>query len=147
MNYPDIRTYYNDKRQHFINPNVHRTHFLGRSALDVRWRMHTPVAKAGKGGLLFELELEMPGFKKEDIQINLDNDILTVKGKKKKLEKPASIYVIREFDVDVIERKFKLKEGVRYEKIDAEYNNGILKITFLDVVDDNGSSHRKIEIL
>ena len=147
MNYQNIRSYYNDKRQHFIDPSIHRTHFLGRSALDVRWRMHAPVVKAGKEGLLFELELEMPGFRKEDIQINLDNDILTVKGKKKKFEKPTSKYIVREFDVDVLERKFKLKKGIRYEKINAEYINGVLKITFLDVEDENISSHRKVEIL
>ena len=147
MNYPDIRSYYNDKRQHFIDPNVHRTHFLGRSALDVRWRMRVPADNKGKKGWLFELEIEMPGFRKEDIHINLDNDILTVKGKKKKFERPVSNFILREFDVDVLERKFKLKKGVRYEKINAEYKNGVLKIAFFDVEDDNILSHRKVEIL
>ncbi|MFT5385326.1 MAG: HSP20 family protein [Saprospiraceae bacterium] len=147
MNHPDIKSYFRDKRQHFIDPHIHGTHFLGRNAMDVRWRMKNPATNFRQEGFLFELKIAMPGFIKKDIQIHINNNILTVKGKKKKLEETPSEYILREFDVEVLERKFKLGKGIAYEKINAEYTNGILKITFIDLEGNKELSHREIEVL
>lgn len=78
----------------------------------------------------FELELAIPGRKKEDFNIEVDKNELTISAEKKSedavLEKD---YTRREFTYDSFKRVFSLPETVDVDKINASYENGILKFT------------------
>lgn len=82
----------------------------------------------------FGLELLLPGFKKEDVQINYHEHLLTVKAelpedKENGKDKEAFKYENREFGVYNFERKFKVPKTVDAEKISAQFENGVLKLT------------------
>lgn len=81
----------------------------------------------------FRLELQLPGFKKEDVQLNFHENILTVKvelpEKGEEKENESSEYQHREFGVYSFERKFKVPKDVDAEKIEAHFENGILELT------------------
>jgi HSP20 family protein len=80
----------------------------------------------------FRLELLLPGFKKEDVQLNYHENILTVKVElpEDKEEKQEEFkYERREFGVYSFERKFKVPKTVDAEKINARFENGILELT------------------
>lgn len=75
----------------------------------------------------FEIELAVPGFKKEDFKINLEKLVLTISLDKKE-DKEEKHYNKREFIYESFSRSFTLPENADGEKISAEYVNGILKV-------------------
>nr|WP_298928237.1 Hsp20/alpha crystallin family protein [uncultured Allomuricauda sp.] len=78
----------------------------------------------------FELELAVPGGKKDDFKIEVDNDVLTISNEvKSENEETKENYSRREFSYSSFKRVFTLPETVDGTKIDAAYENGILKLT------------------
>ena len=77
----------------------------------------------------YQIEVAAPGLTKEDFQINLKKDTLSIWAEKKVAEGDEKDYSRREFDFNSFARSFVLPESVDAEKISAEYLNGILTIT------------------
>jgi HSP20 family protein len=78
----------------------------------------------------YKIELAAPGLNKEDLQINLKKDNLSVWAERK-AEEGAEVkdYNRKEFDFNSFARSFVLPDTIDAEKISAEYVNGILYIT------------------
>jgi len=75
----------------------------------------------------FELELAIPGKRKEDFNVEIDHDVLTISlEEKSKEEKKEENYTRREFSYDAFKRSFTLPETVDSDKIKASYKDGIL---------------------
>ena len=121
-------------------------HFLGRSAFDIHYKDMPPV-NIIQEGKLFEMEVMVPGFRKEELEITVKDDILTIRGEKStsKGEKKSK-YILEEFDFDSFERKFKLAHAVGHEKITARYDNGILRLTFVDVPKEEEKAYKKVAV-
>ncbi len=78
----------------------------------------------------FELELAVPGRKKEDFQIEINENVLTISTESKiedNVEKEN--YTRREFAYSSFKRAFTLPETIDEDNIKANYENGILKFT------------------
>ncbi|PKA97066.1 HSP20 family protein [Flavobacteriaceae bacterium MAR_2009_75] len=76
----------------------------------------------------FELELAVPGRKKEDFNIEVDNDVLTISSEKKyDDEVKEENYTRREFGFSSFKRSFTLPETIDTDKIKADYSEGLLK--------------------
>lgn len=79
-------------------------------------------------GEYFLLEAELPGFKKEDIKIDLDGDRLMIRASHSvEEEKSGKDYLHRERHYGEFVRSFHL-ENVNVEDITAGYEDGILKL-------------------
>jgi HSP20 family protein len=77
----------------------------------------------------FEVTAELPGMKKKDIDIGLQENRLTIKGQKETMEeKDNNKYYIRERVSGKFERSFTLPENVDKEKIEAKFNDGVLTL-------------------
>jgi len=77
----------------------------------------------------FSIEMLVPGLKKEDIKIQLENGVLNVSHEELDSEHDENDrYVSREFRARGFSRKFKLSDRLSSEKIEAKYDNGILNI-------------------
>ena len=77
----------------------------------------------------FSIELAVPGMSKEDFNIKLDKNILTISVEKKETEeKEDRNFTRREFRYDGFSRSFTLPEIVNQEKIKADYKNGVLNV-------------------
>ena len=78
----------------------------------------------------YDIEIEMPGFKKEDIKISLNNSYLTVEAnvdsKEEKEEKKHYIYHERYYGA--MSRSYYVGNTLREEDINARFENGILHI-------------------
>lgn len=85
----------------------------------------------------YKLELVVPGVKKEDIEISLDKDLLTIKGsnKKESQEGQESKYIRRDFNGLVFERSFHLPQNIDSDKIQATCDQGILVVELPKVVE------------
>lgn len=78
----------------------------------------------------YALEVVAPGFEKADFSINLEGPTLTIKAEKKAEQKEENEkHIRREFSFRSFSRSFKLDESVDAEKINAKYENGVLKLT------------------
>ncbi len=76
---------------------------------------------------VYVLEVIAPGFQKEDFQINLDNNTLTVSVENKtENENPNERYVRKEYRQQAFKRSFTIDEIIDAENIVAKYLNGIL---------------------
>jgi len=75
------------------------------------------------------LKLEIPGVNEEELNVSLENDTLTIQGERKfeKEEKEENFHRI-ERRYGMFTRTFKLPTTVDAEKVDANYEKGILKI-------------------
>ncbi len=76
------------------------------------------------------LDAELPGFKKEDISIDLDKDCLTIRAehKSEQTEEENNSYVRRERFYGTYTRSFNVK-GIDTDAITAAYNDGVLTLT------------------
>jgi len=78
----------------------------------------------------YKIEVAAPGLSKEDFQINVKKDTLSLWVEKKVADdEEKKDYNRREFDFSSFARSFILPESVDAEKIAAEYTNGILLIS------------------
>lgn len=80
----------------------------------------------------FLLEVAIPGKKKEDFTIELDQNVLTISSESKDEKEETSNdgkFTRKEFNYASFKRAFSLPETVEQEKIDAIYENGVLHIT------------------
>lgn len=78
----------------------------------------------------YELHLAAPGMKKEDFQININENVLVIRAERKAERKDdESAYTRREFNYHSFERRFTLPEDINQEKIKARYEDGILKVS------------------
>ena len=82
-------------------------------------------------GDAFKLEAELPGFDKEDIRIDVENDCLTVSAEhksEKKEENEKKNFVKRERFCGSYTRSFDVS-GINVDGIEAKYENGVLTLT------------------
>lgn len=78
----------------------------------------------------YALEIPVPGFKKKDISIELEDHVLIIKGERSSdKNRPDTDYVRREHNFAVFERSFELSKTVDEENINAHVENGMLTIT------------------
>jgi Molecular chaperone (small heat shock protein) len=76
------------------------------------------------------LRAELPGVNKNDVKITLRDNILTIKGEKKQEKEEKDVNFHRtERMYGSFERSFTLPSGVKNDKIDATYKDGVLTIT------------------
>lgn len=77
----------------------------------------------------YELNLAIPGLEKEDIKINLEDNVLTVSSEKEnKNEEEKVNYSRMEYAYHNFSRSFTIPKTVNAEKINADYKNGVLNI-------------------
>ncbi len=76
------------------------------------------------------LEAELPGMDEKDIEVRVEDNVLTIKGERKfeKEAKEENYYRMERY-YGSFQRSFSLPSNVDVDKIKAEYKKGILKVT------------------
>ena len=114
--------FYDDKADRKIQRKLYGHHAGNLMKTDI---------KEKKDG--YELEIDLPGFKKEDVKIQLKDGYLNIQGtrEEKKDEKDEKgKYVRRERYTGTCNRSFYVGPNIKHEDIHAKYENGILHVTF-----------------
>jgi HSP20 family protein len=77
-----------------------------------------------------ELTAELPGLEEKDVQINLSDNILTIRGEKKaEKEEKDKNYRLVERSYGAFERRLELPDGIDADAIKANIAKGVLKVT------------------
>jgi HSP20 family protein len=94
----------------------------------------------------YHLELNVPGRNKEDFNVNVENGLLTISFEKKEESKSEEFKTVRrEFSYRSFSRSFNLDQKVDAAKIQAKYENGLLKI-FLPKKEEAKEANKQIAI-
>ena len=114
--------------------------FQGGTAMDF-----SPSVDIAETDNSFEIQVALPGVKKSDVNIEVDNDQLTISGERKfESENKEKNFHSRESYYGKFSRTFTLPDLINVEKIDAKQEDGILKVTLPK--DEKKASKKLIKI-
>jgi HSP20 family protein len=93
---------------------------------------HLPFANLAKHTVdTFDIEIDLPGVKKEDIELKVEDDYLTINAVRKfKQELSENDYYLCESNFGMISRSFALADNIDQDNIKARYEDGRLYLTF-----------------
>lgn len=89
-----------------------------------------PLDVYEKDGLIY-FRAAIPGIRPEDIEVSVDGDLLTIRGEAKQTwetDEHTKVYR-REFRQTNYLRSIRLPEGLDLEKLDAQFENGMVTVT------------------
>ena len=74
------------------------------------------------------VEMDLPGLRKEDIEIQMNEDTLTVRGERRRPEDEGRRYARSERVFGPFERSFSINVPIKVEEVKASYENGVLTL-------------------
>lgn len=90
----------------------------------------TPAVDLHETKDAYLLEADLPGLTKEDIQLTIEDDVVTLKGERKFAEKTEHQgYQRIERRYGGFHRSWRIPEGVVSDRVAATFDNGVLKVT------------------
>ncbi|MEK6477933.1 Hsp20/alpha crystallin family protein [Catalinimonas sp. 4WD22] len=130
-------------RPHILHNGLHRIgdeparifdneRFLSRDPFDDLWmtRHETPATNIKENEEAYDLEIALPGFTKDEISIEVNDELLNVTAEKTK-DKAKDFrpnYIRREYNTKSLYRGFSLPRYINREDIEAYFEHGILRI-------------------
>ncbi len=104
--------------------------FMPEESEDVLQSRWLPVVDVSENKDNYVIHAELPGMKKKDVKITLQDDVLTISGEKKvEREEKDKTYHLVERSYGQFSRSFTLPAKVEADKIKAEFKDGVLNIT------------------
>jgi HSP20 family protein len=95
----------------------------------------------------YVISLAVPGFKKQDLKIDLDGNMLTVSSEKEESkEETGKKFTRNEYNFYSFSRTFTIPEDVKPDSIDANYEDGELKIKMLRKENHQNGNHKAIPV-
>lgn len=92
--------------------------------------LSAPPANITESNKDFKLDLSVPGMKRDDFQVDVEDGVLTISSEKEEEKKEEDKnYMRREFSYNSFCRTFNLPENVDENNINAKYENGMLQVT------------------
>ncbi len=136
----------NPRRRNAFFP-VHFDAFFNELAKNNTFVNQKPAVNVSETDDQFKLEIAVPGLKKEDIKLNVEDETLVISASKEEETTEAKDkYTRREFNFSKFERRFQLNETVDVENIQANFADGILNIVLPKIVEEKKDTNREIVI-
>jgi len=105
-----------------------------------------PVVNTREGEFAYHVEADIPGVEKEDIKVDVKDNVLTISGERKhKEEVKKEDYYKLESSYGKFERSFTLPKGVDTENIQASSDKGVLEVT-IPKLETEVEKTKKIEV-
>jgi HSP20 family protein len=107
--------------------------------------MRTPETDVVETEREIRVHTEMPGLKRDDIEIDVENNVLTIRGEKReeRTEGQEGKYHIAERRYGTLTRSFVLPRDVDSENIQASFEDGVLNVT---IPKSEQARRRRIEV-
>jgi HSP20 family molecular chaperone IbpA len=108
------------------------SHLIGTRPTEPDYKAYVPAVEAWTDteAKKFYVRVALPGVNPQDVNVEVQGDKLTVAGSWKSGEAPKEgNYLHHEFSYGNFERVLTLPEGVDFDKLSAEFNQGVLEIS------------------
>jgi HSP20 family protein len=106
-----------------------------------------PASEASSDGKLYRIAVELPGVDEKDIDITMDEGVVTVKGEKKtSREEKGDTWYFSERQYGAFSRSFRLPADADASKVSADLKDGLLTLTVPRVEEGTGGSTKKVAI-
>lgn len=89
-----------------------------------------PAADVVKTGDGLEIVVDLPGVKEGDVDVTVERDVLTIRGRVSPQEDHGFEHLKTEYRIGDYERRFTLPENLDREQIDASLKHGVLTLRF-----------------
>jgi HSP20 family protein len=97
--------------------------------LPVRMEESFPKVDVSETPTQYDIRAEIPGMKKEDVKVSVNRNVLTLSGEKKEEKKVEDKKYHRvESYYGSFQRSFSLPDGIKADKVTAEFKDGVLSI-------------------
>lgn len=109
------------------------------------WMNERPAVDVKREENEYRVEAELPGMTEKDIDVNVEDNVLTISSEKEESreETEEEGYLVKERRSSSFRRSFTLPEDADKDKIDANFNNGLLT---LHIPRTGESKPRKIQV-
>lgn len=94
----------------------------------------------------YTVEIGLPGFTREQIEVSVANDVLTIRASKKEKHSEDGEYLLRELHTESLERQLALPPGLGKEEIQAKYENGLLLLKITDLPEEQEKAVKTIQV-
>lgn len=136
----------NDFRRGFSQLNAMLAQMDGTASSDNAFGSFIPEVNTREGEFAYHVEVDLPGVKKEDIDINVHDNMVTLSGERTiRNELKEDNYYKVESEYGKFERSFALPENTDAENIHAETADGVLEVV-IPKLEVTRESPKKIEI-
>jgi len=89
-----------------------------------------PAVDVAETDKAYEITAELPGMDEKNVEVNVANGVLTIKGEKQEeKEEKKKDYYMRERSYGSFQRSFAVPEGVDADKVEATFKKGVLTVT------------------
>lgn len=108
------------------------------------WSSWTPAADLYETDSAYAVELELPGFRREELDVKVERGILTISGRREaESEDGGQTYHLRERSVGRFTRSFSLPTALDADQVSATFDDGILRVELPKTAE---SKPRQIEV-
>lgn len=119
---------------------LHQDNLRRYAATGQRWQ---PAVDISESKERYEIRLDLPGVKPEQVQVELEEGKLKISGEKKRVEAEGMAYRYKERTTGAFSRLFKLPDDADLNGIRAQFDNGVLVLT---IQKQEAAKPRRIEI-
>ena len=121
--------------------------FFSTDWFEKEFASRVPAVNIRENGKEFSIELSVPGFSKNDFKVNVADDVLTISAEKQEEKKEENErFTRKEFSYNSFARSFALPKSASGEKIDAKYENGVLKLALPKKEEAKTSPKKEIKV-
>ena len=107
----------------------------------------TPASEASSNGNAYDISMELPGVSDDDIDLSIENGVVTIRGEKKTHEeKKGDTWYFSERQYGAFRRSFRLPEDAEGDKATAKMEDGVLHIKIPRKSPEPPSGGKKISI-
>lgn len=131
----------------FLFDDFFNTDWFGGTSQLNKIGFNTPAVNVKETEDAFHIELAAPGLSKEDFNIELDNDVLSISSEtKNEVNEEKENYTRKEFSYSTFKRSFNLPDTVDNGDVKASYENGVLLIALAKKEEAKVQPKRLIDI-
>lgn len=126
----------------FDSDKFFKNHFFERN-----FDQSLPAVNIKENSGQYNIEFAAPGFNKNDFKIGIEENILTISAEKKQEKKETKDhYTRKEFSFNSFSRSFTLPQTVNTDKVEAKYDDGILKLNISKKEQSKSSPKKEIKV-
>lgn len=107
----------------------------------------SPATEASGSDEAYEISMELPGVAEDDIELTVDDGVLTIRGEKKtQTEKSGDTWYFSERQYGAFRRSFRLPADADGGKASAQMKDGVLHVSVPKLAPKKADTARKIPI-